>query len=200
MDQLEAIVARLSADGWAVVPDFLDASLTAGLCEDCGTLSGRGEFRAAAIGSGAQRQTRNDVRADEIFWLEEPGASEPQRRCLERFEQLRLVLNRELQLGLFEFECHFARYAPGAFYKKHLDQFLGDGRRRLSTVLYLNQDWQPQDGGELRLYLDKAENADYVDVVPNGGTLAVFLSDRFPHEVLPARHERLSLAGWFKTR
>ena len=38
------------------------------------------------------------------------------------------------------------------------------------------------------------------DVLPRGGTLVVFLSDRFPHEVLPARRERLSLAGWFRRR
>jgi hypothetical protein len=39
-----------------------------------------------------------------------------------------------------------------------------------------------------------------VDDMARGGTLVVFLSDRFPHEVLPARRERLSLAGWFRRR
>jgi ribosomal small subunit protein bTHX len=29
------------------------------------------------------------------------------------------------------------------------------------------------------------------DVLPRGGTLVVFLSDRFPHEVLPARPRRV---------
>jgi len=55
-------------------------------------------------------------------------------------------------IGLFEFECHFAHYAPGAFYRRHLDQFAGGGRRRVSTVLYLNSGWRDGDGGELRLY------------------------------------------------
>ncbi|WP_255856521.1 2OG-Fe(II) oxygenase [Marinobacterium rhizophilum] len=35
-------------------------------------------------------------------------------------------------------------------------------------------------------------------VEPCYGTLVVFLSDRFPHEVLPARRQRLSLAGWYR--
>jgi Predicted proline hydroxylase len=35
-------------------------------------------------------------------------------------------------------------------------------------------------------------------VVPQMGTLAVFLSERFPHEVLPARADRYSIAGWFR--
>jgi SM-20-related protein len=34
-------------------------------------------------------------------------------------------------------------------------------------------------------------------VLPEGGTLVCFLSDRFHHEVLPARRERLSVTGWF---
>jgi len=28
----------------------------------------------------------------------------------------------------------------------------------------------------------------------------IFLSARFAHEVLPAKRERLSIAGWFKSR
>ncbi|HZF23121.1 MAG TPA: 2OG-Fe(II) oxygenase, partial [Burkholderiales bacterium] len=127
-------------------------------------------------------------------------ATAPQRRCLAHFETLRLALNRELQLGLLEFECHFSRYAQGAFYRKHLDQFRGDRRRRLSCALYLNENWGREDGGELRLYLDAGEAGKFKDVLPVGGTLVLFLSERFAHEVLPGKRERLSLAGWFKTR
>ncbi|HYJ20383.1 MAG TPA: 2OG-Fe(II) oxygenase, partial [Burkholderiales bacterium] len=127
-------------------------------------------------------------------------SSEAQRDCLERFEQMRLKLNRDLQVGLFEFECHFARYKPGAFYRKHLDQFSRDSRRRLSSILYLNQDWRDADGGELRLYLERKPVSGHVDIRPDGGTLVLFLSEKFPHEVLPAKRERHSLTGWFKAR
>jgi len=57
-------------------------------------------------------------RGDEIRWAAAAGISEAQRTCLRRFEQLRLTLNRTLQLGLFEFESHFARYAAGAFLRQ----------------------------------------------------------------------------------
>jgi SM-20-related protein len=33
---------------------------------------------------------------------------------------------------------------------------------------------------------------------PQGGTLAVFLSEEFPHEVLAANRTRYSIAGWFR--
>ena len=112
---------------------------------------------------------------------------------------MRLTLNRTLQLGLFEFESHFARYAAGTFYARHIDQFRGDSHRKLSCVLYLNENWQLEDGGELRFYLN-GDGAEFEDVLPQGGRLVVFLSGQFAHEVLPAKRERMSIAGWFKTR
>lgn len=194
-------LAKVVADaGWAVVPGFIELELISELRAECRRFVAEGALRAGAVGTGAGRQTRSDIRTDEIRWLDETEATPAQRRCLARFEALRLELNRELQLGLFEFECHFSRYAPGAFYRKHLDQFRGDGRRRLSCVLYLNENWTHEDGGELRLHLDAAESEKFEDVLPVGGTLVLFLSERFAHEVMPAKRERLSLAGWFKSR
>ncbi|MNI70310.1 hypothetical protein D3C73_1261160 [compost metagenome] len=67
----------------------------------------------------------------------------------------------------------------------------------VSAVVYLNESWLPEHGGQLRMYLD--EDAQY-DVDPVGGCLVVFLSGEVPHEVLPANRERLSLTGWFRRR
>ena len=149
-----------------------------------------------AWGAGAGHRLHGDVRGDHIAWLEPPGATAAQRICLEQFETLRLALNRELQLGLLDFECHFAMYPPGAFYRRHLDRFATDDRRALSCVLYLNEAWQAEDGGALRLYLPDRHR----DVLPRAGTLVAFLSERVEHEVLPAQRERLSLTGWFRRR
>lgn len=197
---LGLISDRIGSEGWVAIPSFIDPGLVASLGGECTRLAAQGSFHDAAIGSGADRRIAGDVRADQILWLEQSGSSDAQRECLERFEQLRLKLNRDLQLGLFEFECHFARYTPGAFYRKHLDQFSRDSRRRLSIILYLNSNWQDEEGGELRLYLERRPVSGHVDIRPDGGTLVLFLSERFPHEVLPAKRERLSLTGWFKTR
>jgi SM-20-related protein len=49
----------------------------------------------------------------------------------------------------------------------------------------------------LRLYLGDPESEPFEEVLPIGGTLVCFLSDRFHHEVLPARRERLAATGWF---
>jgi len=70
-------------------------------------------------------------------------------------------------------------------------------RRMVSAVIYLNEAWLPEDGGQLRMYLGDER---VHDVQPTGGCLVVFLSGEVPHEVLPAQRERLSLTGWFRRR
>jgi SM-20-related protein len=197
--QDRAVAEAIAASGWAVVADFMESELISDLRAECRRFVAEGVLRVAAVGGGARRQIRSDIRTDQIHWLDEAGVTAPQGRYLARFETLRLALNRELQLGLLEFESHFSRYAQGAFYRQHLDQFRGDRRRRLSCVLYLNENWGREDGGELRLHLNAGEGK-FKDVLPIGGTLVLFLSERFAHEVLPGKRERLSLAGWFKTR
>jgi SM-20-related protein len=61
-------------------------------------------------------------------------------------------------------------------------------------VCYLNTDWAPGDGGELRLYTD----AMTVTVLPDYRKLVLFLSEETLHEVLPTNRERWSVTGWFR--
>ena len=35
-------------------------------------------------------------------------------------------------------------------------------------------------------------------MTPSFGSVAIFLSEEFPHEVLPATRDRYSIAGWFR--
>jgi SM-20-related protein len=192
------LVADIVARGWSVRPDWLAAPLVATLAAEARALRAAGAFRAAGVGS--DRRRARQVRGDEILWLEHAPASAAQRAALDALEALRLELNRECLLGLFELEAHLAAYPPGAGYRTHLDRLRDDDARVLSIVLYLNADWQVEDGGALRLYLEAAGRAPHADVAPVGGTLVAFLSGEFPHEVLPARRERLSLTGWFRRR
>ena len=194
----ESIADEVAAQGYAVTPDFLFVTEVAELASDLRTLQQSGEMRGAGVGKDGE--VTNNVRGDFIHWLEESSASPAQQVYLQRLEELRLALNQTLYLGLFEFEGHFASYPPGAFYRKHLDQFQHDSQRALSCILYLNDSWLEEDGGQLRMYLDENDDTVYRDIQPRGGTLVTFLSARYWHEVLPARRERLSITGWFRTR
>ncbi|WP_421683132.1 2OG-Fe(II) oxygenase [Stutzerimonas urumqiensis] len=194
--QFDPLIEGLAARGWSVQPCFLANDLTAELAAECRRLAAGDALSPAGIGRGSAQVVHEAIRGDHILWLDE-GFSPVCDRYLTLMASLRQALNQAFFLGLDEFECHFAAYPPGAFYKTHLDRFRDDDRRTVSVVLYLNPDWQPGDGGELRLHLPGLEP---VDVAPVAGTLAVFLSGEVPHEVLPTATERLSLTGWFKRR
>jgi SM-20-related protein len=188
------VATRLAEAGFAIAPDFADAALVRALAAVGRAAWDAGAFRQAGVGSDAA--VRSDRRGDSILWLPQGAVGPAEEGYLARMEQLRLAINQATFLGLFDFETHFALYPPGKGYERHVDRLHGDTRRVISTVLYLNDAWGPEDGGELRLWLDQR----FVDVPPQGGTLVAFASDRFPHEVRPARRERLSLTGWFRTR
>jgi SM-20-related protein len=111
-------------------------------------------------------------------------------------EEIKITLNRQLFMGLFDYESHYAHYEAGAFYKKHLDAFKGRSNRILTTVAYLDNQWSPYKGGELSIY--NADNQLISLVPPKAGTFVVFLSDEFPHEVHLCHDDRYSIAGWFR--
>jgi len=194
------ICAAIERDGCAIEADFLPHSAILALAAQARARDGAGEFHAAGVGRDAARLQRSDLRSDRILWLEPDAADLVQKPFWHSLDALRLALNETLQLGLFSFEAHYSVYPPGAFYRRHCDQFRDSHGspdiRVISCAMYLNEGWHATDGGALRIY-----NGDRVrDVYPEGGTLVCFLSDRFEHEVLPATRERRALTGWFRRR
>ena len=190
------IVDDLATHGWSQQTIFLPTDLTTSLAEECHKRAQRGQLELAGIGRGVAKVVHAGIRGDQIQWLE-AGQHPAVDRYLALIEQLRRAINQSLFLGLEDFEGHFALYPPGAFYKKHLDRFRDDDRRVVTCVAYLNEQWLPEQGGELRMYLDDQQTH---DVVPQAGTLLVFMSEKWPHEGLPATRDRLSITGWLRRR
>jgi SM-20-related protein len=194
----DEMVEALARQGWDFVPRFLAEDETAALRGECLSALASGAFHAAGVGSGAARVV-SELRGDHVLWLDESQASPPLQAVLSRLEVLRQALNRSLYLGLFDLELHYAAYPAGAGYQRHLDRFHDDDRRALTVILYLNPpEWSAADGGQLRFWPEM--DAPAMDILPAGGTLVAFLSERFWHQVLPARRQRLSLTGWFRRR
>lgn len=152
-------------------------------------------FQPAGVGRAQAQQYNQTVRRDKIAWIEpDDTLAKP---WVEWTQRLQRYLNQRFFLGLFSFESHLARYEPGDFYKKHFDAFRGQSNRRVSLVTYLNSSWTQELGGDLCLY--HPESGDLLEqVAPEFGTLVLFMSDEFPHEVKPAKQERHSVAGWFR--
>ena len=181
-------IDAFARDGYAIAPAFAVADVVAALRERAMTLEKCGALVPAAVGRGDLRSVRADVRGDRIAWLDEAAPHDTE-------------LNAALCFGLWDFEAHYALYPPGAFYARHRDRFASEAAgapsRVVSFVLYLNERWQPSDGGALRIHVDGER---HVDVLPRGGTLACFLAERFDHEVLPATRPRLAVTGWLRRR
>lgn len=153
-------------------------------------------FDSARIGGERGLQRREEIRGDSICWITAPLLP-AEKVLLEELEHLRLELNREALLGLFELELHYSWYPPGAGYARHVDQPHGRTQRQVSLVLYLNEGWTPAAGGELRIF-DAAGR--HRDIEPIAGRLVHFLTPEREHAVLPTHSDRMSISGWFRTR
>lgn len=194
--RLAELVDALVEQGWYVGEGFIPAELCAALHHELGAMADHEALEAAGIGRGQEHALRRDIRGDAIRWLDRE--SQARRQYLEAMAELQQELNRALFLGLFEYEAHFAHYPPGAFYKRHLDSFRGRANRVISTVGYLNPDWPADGGGEMAIFAADDPEREVARVRPEAGTFACFLSDSVPHEVLPTRLPRASIAGWFR--
>jgi len=180
------IVDALVEDGYVVIDDVFNTKVVDGLSKYIQNSSN--SFKEAGISSS--NYIDKQKRRDKIQWLDDKD--EFSREFLSFSSSLKNYLNRSLYLGLSYYEAHFAIYNNGDFYEKHLDSFKNSKNRVVTTVFYLNS----CDGGELLIY---NENDKVIKVVkPQKNRLIVFLSEKFPHEVLPAKTKRYSIAGWFR--
>ncbi|KPQ30461.1 MAG: SM-20-related protein [Marinobacter excellens HL-55] len=195
---LDELADGLSEQAWLGVDltARLPEGLLAALLNEVVILDKTDAMNRAGIGRGANLVKDRSVRRDKIAWLE--GCSEPQALLFSFLEQLKAGLNQRLFLGLKRFEAHYATYQSGDFYKRHVDSFRGRASRVISLVLYLNDDWGLEDGGELQVFSSHDECRPVGLVRPESGRAALFLSEEVPHEVLPARRTRYSVACWFR--
>jgi SM-20-related protein len=192
------IATELINNGVCVIKNGVPDNMAKGLQKQAQKLR-LDQFKPAAVGRGESQVADTQIRSDDIHWMDGNGESEND--WLLWMGELQQYLNRHLFLGLFSFESHFSHYSSGDFYKKHYDAFKGQANRILSVVTYLNENWQAEEGGELLVYGDgKQQSEDRVihTVSPEIGTLVIFLSEQFPHEVLRTKKDRYSIAGWFR--
>ena len=187
----ENITDALVKDGYIVIENALQKQLASELLASAKQSN---NFKQAGISASDAKHIDSNKRRDKILWIDDDAG------CVSRYlsfaEGLREYLNRSLYLGLSYYEAHFAIYESGDFYEKHLDAFQNSKNRVVTTVYYLNDDWNDADGGALLIY-DSDGNV-IEKVLPHADTLVVFMSEIFPHEVLPANKERYSIAGWYR--
>ncbi|KAL3666036.1 hypothetical protein V7S43_008829 [Phytophthora oleae] len=80
----------------------------------------------------------------------------------------------------------------GACFPMHFDTY-GDDGKCVTAVLYLNEEWEKGDGGEIVLYPFPKPR---VVVKPRFGELVLFSSQQMLHRVMPATKPRYALTTW----
>jgi SM-20-related protein len=134
---------------------------------------------------------KSNLRTDSVSWLKD----EP-KELIKLLDAIKQGLNQSCFLGIHDYEAHYARYECGGHYAPHIDAFQQNNRRILSAVLYLNENWRQENGGQLRLYV----KGEFQDIQPTCGTLVLFRSTDILHEVVRSERPRESVACWFRLR
>lgn len=197
----ERIITDLMEKKYSVVDDFFIADEVDLLRSNLLEKYREDDFKKAAIGNRTNEVIAKSVRGDFILWINEAMAGPAETIFFNKINSLVDYLNRTCFMGILNKEFHYALYPEGTYYKRHLDTFQNDGRRKLSMVCYLNQEnWQPENGGELAIYLDENGLEKSVNIYPFPGRIVIFESQELEHEVKPVKVPRLSITGWLKTR
>ena len=190
---LEKLCTDLYQQGYSLCKQSAPAQLCQALLVRLQTLQKQQLFNDAKVGRNQNILGDKSIRSDKIFWME--GKQEQESEYFKWLDSIRLALNEQFYLGLNAFESHFSIYQPGDFYERHVDAFKGQSNRKVSLVLYLNDDWQACDGGEIQLY---PPNQSALTLMPQMASFVIFMSEEIPHEVLIANKERYSIATWFR--
>lgn len=193
----EAVATDISEKNYAMIDGFLTESQVRGIISDIQFFLESDAFKQAGIGAAHQFQVKEEIRKDQILWIDPNHARPDTQFFVQQIRYLMRFINRTCFLGLKDVEMHYAVYESGAFYKRHLDQFKVSDHRRLTFICYLNEGWALSDGGCLRMHLKNTDGKEIpFDIAPLAGRLVCFRSDVIEHEVLVCHRQRCSITGW----
>src|SRR5690606_15940723 len=132
--QTEKIISDILDRQFSVVDAFFSAEEVAVLRQSLLDQYEADNFKKAAIGNKTNEHILKTVRGDFIKWIDESKATEAETVFFNKINNLINYLNRTCFLGILNKEFHYALYPTGTFYKRHLDTFQNDDRRKLSFV------------------------------------------------------------------
>lgn len=219
MDDVQDLIgAQILSEGYAVIDGFLTNDQVKSMKSEVVACHKDGRLQQAGLVNGKQKSVENaqyedtKTRGDVVGWFDSDAKEWPYGKQLGSYL---LKLGTMVQeLGSKEFgrvpalgnitsrsKAMVACYpGGGARYVKHVDN---DGKhplcktRLLTTLMYLNDEWQKGDGGELAIYKADDKTVLREKVEPIANRVLMFWSDwRTPHEVLPSQKTRYSVTLW----
>ncbi len=177
---------ELAEQNYVVIDDFIDNNLYKEIKKFL--FDKLDAFDQAGIGALDQNIIKKTIRGDKTYWLNKERDSEI-KDFWDLLAETKNTLNRYCYLSLSGDEFHLAHYPSGGYYARHLDQFDGRNNRMISMIIYLNENWQPGNGGQLQI-LDKNRELQLVE--PIAKRCVSFNSDQVPHAVLKSFKDRYS--------
>ncbi|KAJ0403031.1 hypothetical protein P43SY_009572 [Pythium insidiosum] len=195
-----ALASQLLRDGYAVVPNAFPPAFTAAIRREMHALHASQQLYPNAthvLLSGDDPQPtllqKHHILETELV-LPEIRRQVP---TLEWFfdSQLVFAAMRAALPPWLQLSAHMIKLQlnEGGCFPLHFDSY-GDDGKCLTAVLYLNDAWQPGDGGEIVLY--PFPQRARVVVRPGDGDLVLFSSQQMLHRVLPSRRARYCLTTW----
>ncbi len=173
---------------------FLSPMLSSQLKNNLLNLYQRDTMHYAGTGNLESIQLDAKVRGDQIYWLDRSHDDIFENEFFDLMDRFVQYLNSSCYTGITGYEFHYTLYEKGSFYRKHLDQFKTDKSRAYSMIMYLNENWEAEDGGELCIH----HAAHQQRISPQSGKSVFFKSDELEHEVLLTNTSRMSITGWLK--
>jgi SM-20-related protein len=191
----DSLIDSFIADKVGLAENFLSVALAGQLKGNLIAFYADKQLVMAGIGNNPELVRDKLWRNDKIFWLDRAHHNPYEDNFFELMDSFVLYLNRTCYTGITGYEFHYTMYEKGSFYKRHLDQFQNNKSRAYSMIMYLNADWEAEDGGELCIY-----HSDHLQTIsPMNGKCVFFKSSELEHEVLMTQEPRLSITGWLKT-
>jgi SM-20-related protein len=196
MDEtFESLINSFLENKVGQIDNFLDEDLSDHLRENLLKLFKEKLLTDAGIGNNSKFINDKLTRSDKIYWLDRGHNNTDENRFLDLIDRFVKYLNQTCYAGITGYEFHYALYEKGSFYKRHLDQFRDDRKRAYSMIIYLNDNWEASDGGELCIY----HNGYSQIISPINGKCVFFKSSELEHEVLLNHKIRMSITGWLKS-
>jgi SM-20-related protein len=177
-----------------IAEGFLNESLATHLKENLLRLFAEKQMLSAGTGNDTLVVHDKLMRNDKIYWLDRNHNNIYENDFFDLMDNFVKHLNSTCYTGITGYEFHYALYETGSFYKRHLDQFRNNDSRKYTMILYLNEGWKENDGGQLRIYHTGSEQ----NISPVNGKSVFFKSSELEHEVLVTNKPRMSITGWLK--
>ena len=177
-----------------IAEDFLSKPLALQLKKNLTELYANDQLRSAGTGNDTAVVHNKLMRSDIIYWLDRKHNNQYENDFFDLMDSFVSHLNSTCYTGITGYEFHYALYEAGSFYKKHFDQFRNNNSRQYSMIMYLNDNWQQNDGGELCIH----HNNSLQNITPINGKSVFFKSSELEHEVLLTNKPRMSITGWLK--